>query len=610
MRVGSLILLMNLIFHLQAQPDRWQQKAVYTMDVALDVKTHRLTGKQKLEYTNNSPDELQRVFYHLYFNAFQPNSAMDIRSRTIADPDPRVKNRIFYLKEHEIGFQKVKWLKMNGKEVKFDHNETILEVTLTDPIKPKTTVVFEMEFEAQVPLQIRRCGRDNAEGIAYSMSQWYPKMCEYDYQGWHANPYIGREFYGVWGDFDVKITLDARYVVASTGYLQNPKDVGHGYNGTQKSKPDKNGNLTWHFKAPNVHDFTWAADPDYKHVIAQVSNGPEVHFFYQENNQTTHWQKLPEYTVKAIELMSKYFGKYPYNVYNVVQGGDGGMEYAMLTLITGHRSLESLVGVTCHELAHSWFQMVLGSNESLHAWMDEGFTEYATNKIVGELFNQKGDPQLDSYPTYFNLAKSGKEEPLSTHADHFKTNFAYSAAAYGKGAVFLHQLSYVIGQENLEKTMLAYFDAWKFKHPNPNDFIRIAEKVSGLELDWYIEYFVYTTKQIDYGIKTVIGIENETFVTIERIGDMIMPIDLVVELEDGSREEYYMPLDIMRGNKPQENKTLTRVVLDDWKWVVPTYTVKVPYPVTKVKQIIVDPSKRMADVNAENNVFEKNAFVK
>ncbi|GAB4333938.1 MAG: M1 family metallopeptidase [Flammeovirgaceae bacterium] len=592
-----------------AQPDRWQQKAIYTMEVDLDVKTHKFTGKQKLEYTNNSPDELKKVFYHLYFNAFQPNSEMDIRSRTIEDPDRRVGSRIFYLKENEIGIQKVKSLKMNGKDVKFEHAETILEVTLNESIKPKTTAIFEMEFEGQVPLQIRRSGRDNAEGIAYSMAQWYPKMAEYDYQGWHANPYIGREFYGVWGDFDVKITLDASYVVASTGYLQNPKEVGHGYYGKEKGKPNKDGKLTWHFKAPNVHDFTWAADPDYKHVIAQVPDGPEVHFFYQENQQTATWEKLPEYTVKAIQLMSKYFGKYPYNVYNVVQGGDGGMEYAMLTLITGHRNIESLVGVMTHELAHSWFQMVLGTNESLYAWMDEGFTEYATNKVTSELFGQQGDPQLESYPTYFNLAKSGKEEPLTTHADHFKSNYAYSMAAYGKGAVFLHQLSYIIGQENLDKTMLAYFDTWKFKHPNCLDFIRIAEKISGLELDWYIEYFVFTTKQIDYGIRNVISVDNNTYITFEKIGDMIMPLDFRVEFVDGAMQDYYIPLALLRGEKPQENKDIKREILPDWRWVIPTYTVSLPYSGAKIRRIIIDPTSRMADIDPSNNVFDASTFI-
>jgi len=217
---------------LNAQSDRWQQHALYDMDIDLDVETNRFTGTQEIKYTNNSPDELDRVYYHLYFNAFQPGSMMDERSRTIADPDKRVGDRISKLSEKEIGYQKVKSLTMNGKACKIYTEGTILEVDLPMAIKPGQTVKLEMEFEAQVPLQVRRTGRDSKEGIRYSMTQWYPKLCEYDYQGWHANPYVGREFYGIWGDFDVKITLDKKYMVGASGELQNKKKIGMGYTDT------------------------------------------------------------------------------------------------------------------------------------------------------------------------------------------------------------------------------------------------------------------------------------------------------------------------------------------------------------------------------------------
>ena len=194
----------------------------------MDVKTHRFDGSQKLIYTNNSPDTLNKVYYHLYFNAFQPGSMMDIRSLTIDDPDRRVGDRISKLTDDEIGFQRITSLKQNGKDLNYHTEGTILEVTLNEPILPGKKATFDMEFNAQVPLQVRRSGRDNAEGISYSMSQWYPKMVEYDYLGWHANPYIGREFHGVWGDFDVKITIDPAYTIGGTGYLQNANDIGHG----------------------------------------------------------------------------------------------------------------------------------------------------------------------------------------------------------------------------------------------------------------------------------------------------------------------------------------------------------------------------------------------
>ncbi|MFK7807228.1 MAG: hypothetical protein AB8F74_05430, partial [Saprospiraceae bacterium] len=178
--------------------DRWQQAVDYTMNIDMDVKKHQMKGTQKLVYTNNSPDELNKVFYHLYFNAFQPGSMMDVRNITLGDSDPRVGSRIGNLKDNEIGYHKITSLKQNGKDVSYEVVGTILEVTLNEPIKPNSNVTFDMEFNSQVPVQIRRSGRDNKEGISYSMSQWYPKLAEYDYQGWHANPYIGREFHAVW----------------------------------------------------------------------------------------------------------------------------------------------------------------------------------------------------------------------------------------------------------------------------------------------------------------------------------------------------------------------------------------------------------------------------
>ena len=176
-------------------------------EIDFDVENYQFTGKQVLKYTNNSPDTLNRVFYHLYFNAFQPGSMMDVRARTIFDPDPRIGDKIYHLKEDEIGYHKINKLEQDGKGTKFEVTGSILEVELAHPILPHSSSVFTMEFNSQVPRQIIRNGRDNHEGISLSMAQWYPKMAEYDIKGWHANPYVGREFHGVWGDYKVKIKI-------------------------------------------------------------------------------------------------------------------------------------------------------------------------------------------------------------------------------------------------------------------------------------------------------------------------------------------------------------------------------------------------------------------
>ncbi|MEM8568954.1 MAG: M1 family metallopeptidase, partial [Bacteroidota bacterium] len=563
--------------------------------------THQFTGDQKLIYTNNSPDTLTKVYYHLYFNAFQPGSMMDMRSLTIEDPDRRVGSRISQLSDDEIGFQHINSLKQDGKAVSYSTEGTILEVVLNQPILPGKKVTFDMNFTGQVPKQIRRSGRDNAEGISYSMSQWYPKLAEYDYMGWHTNPYIGREFHGVWGDFNIKITIDPTYTIGGTGYLQNADKIGHGYSSKEVSSTK---DLTWHFKAPNVIDFMWAADPDYAHTTAEVPNGPTLHFFYEKNEETEeNWGKLPETMVKAMEFMSLNFGKYPYDQYSFVQGGDGGMEYPMATLITGKRSFRSLVGVSVHEMIHSWYQGVLATNESLYSWMDEGFTSYATAVTMQYLFNpeSQANPHGGSRRGYSFMAQSGNEEPLTTHADHYKTNRSYGVNAYSKGAVFLDQLSYVIGQDTFMKGMRRYYNEWKFKHPTSIDFIRVMEKASGIQLDWYLEHFVYSTKQIDYSIKTVIGKEQVTYVTLERLGDMIMPIDLYVEYNDGSKEIFYIPLRIMRGAKGVEDTDLERVTKVAWPWTNPTYTVKLNRNINDIKVMEIDSSERMADQDRSNN---------
>ncbi|MBT8271736.1 MAG: M1 family metallopeptidase, partial [Bacteroidia bacterium] len=419
----------------------WQQRVNYKMDIDMDVNSYRYKGKQTLEYTNNSPDTLKQVFYHLYFNAFQPGSEMDVRSRSIADPDSRVGSRIFNLNPDEIGYIIVNSLKQDGNAVVYKTVGTILEVDLYGPVFPGQTVIFDMEFDAQVPVQIRRSGRNNKEGVALSMAQWYPKLAEYDFEGWHADPYIGREFHGVWGDFEVTLHIDKDYVVGGTGYLQNPNEVGHGYETGEVRRPSGD-KLTWHFIAPDVHDFTWAADPEYIHDRLQVPNGPMLHFFYQDDPDIVdNWKRLQPKTLELMNFFSSRIGKYPYQQYSVIQGGDGGMEYGMCTLITGGRDFGSLVSVTSHELAHSWFQFLLATNESKHEWMDEGFAGYisaqAKNKIMDQRFK---NPNSGSYDGYYQLVASGLEQPQSTHADRYKYNSAYGSAAYSKGAVFLAQL--------------------------------------------------------------------------------------------------------------------------------------------------------------------------
>lgn len=584
----------------------WQQEVDYKMDVQMDVKKYQYKGTQELKYTNNSPDTLNKVFYHLYFNAFQPGSEMDVRSRTIKDPDSRVTDRISKLSPSEIGYIKPHFLTQDGKNVDYTIRGTVMEVILEKAILPGESTTFNMEWDAQVPLQIRRSGRDSKEDVALTMTQWYPKIAEYDFEGWHADPYIAREFYSVWGNYDVTITIDAKYTIGGTGYLQNPAEVGHGYTAPgQKWMKPKKGKYTWHFLAPDVHDFAWGADPEFIHDTYPGPNGVTLHFFYKDNPEIKeNWKKLQPKTAALMEFFNEHVGPYPYEQYSVIQGGDGGMEYAMCTMITGEREFESLVGVTAHELAHSWFQFVLASNESRHPWMDEGFTVFISDEAMNHVMeNKKDNPHAGSYRSYNFIAGSDEELPMSTHADRYKTNRSYGVNAYSKGSVFLTQLGYIIGPENLSRTLKRFYSEFKFTHPTPTDFIRTAEKVSGFQLGWYLNDWARTTNTIDYGIKAVEADGEKTKITLERIGLMPMPIDLYVIYEDGTQELFYIPLRMMWGEKPNPFENLQRTVLEDWAWAYPTFSFDVENG-KKIKSIMIDASQRMADINPANNVWE------
>ncbi len=593
-----------LCIQANAQNASWQQRVEYKIDVDLNTENHQYKGKERLTYSNNSTEALSKVFFHLYFNAFQPGSAMDVRSRTISDPDSRVGDRISNLKVEEQGFLHIRSLKLDGKSQKFVENETILEVYLDKPIAPGSKVEFELDFEGQVPLQVRRSGRDNSEGIDYSMSQWYPKICEFDTHGWHPNPYIGREFYGVWGDFEVNITLEKKYIIGGTGVLQNAQEIGYGYaTDESKVKQTSGDRLIWKFKAQNVHDFVWAADPDFTHDKIQVPGGPVIHFIYQkEKDYNTAWKDMQPLMTKAFEFMSKNFGVYPYPQYTIIQGGDGGMEYPMATLITGNRKLPSLMGVSVHEAAHSWYQGVLATNESLYCWMDEGFTSFAAQETMDYLF-RSGMPtgHKSAYNGYFDIVREGKEEGLDTHADHYETNYAYGTAAYSKGEVYLAQLEYVVGTFNFRTGLLNYFNTFKFRHPDDYDFIHVLEKQSGMELDWYNEYFVNTIKTIDYSIAGITSDNKSTQVILQRKGEMPMPIDLEVKYKDGTYETFVIALDIMRNEKPADGYNGKWTIQKDWNWVEPIYTVDIKKPSSQIESITIDPSELMADVDRKNN---------
>ena len=602
----------------QAQDNHWQQQADYQMNVTMNVKNFQYKGVQKVTYINNSPDTLSTVFFHLYFNAFQPNSEMDANLQTLPDPDGRMatnvgtpqrpiyESRIAKLNPNEIGYLCVKKLTQDGVPATISHESTILKVTLPTPILPHSRTVLGLDFEGQVPVMIRRAGRNSPDGVALSMAQWYPKMVAYDHKGWHTTEYLGREFYGVWGNFDVKITLDKTYLVGASGVLQNPNEIGFGYEDKGVKVPTtKAATKTWHFIAERVHDFTWAADPQYVHDKHQLADGKTIHFIYKKYKDT--WKQIQEPMLKVFDYYNQLIGKYPWPQYSFIQGGDGGMEYAMCTLMVGGEKYERLVGTAAHELAHAWFQHLLATDEAAYPWMDEGFTSYIEYLAEHQILKTKktANPFDSAYKGYFGLVKSGFQEPTITHSDRFATNYAYSVTAYYKGLLFLTQLDYLMGNEALQKTLKRYYNEYAFKNPTPNDFIRIAEKVSGMQLQWFLNEFMETDHTADYAISKVEGKGNKTEVTLKRVGRLPLSIDLWVTDKAGNIRYVYVPLRMTYAEKPNTYPAYPRTVLPAWGWGNPTYTFTLDMPLEDIKSITLDPENKSVDTDKENNSFSK-----
>jgi aminopeptidase N len=257
-----------------------------------------------------------------------------------------------------------------------------------------------------------------------------------------------------------------------------------------------------------------------------------------------------------------------------------------------------------HEWCHSWYQMMLGTNENLYAWMDEGFTDYAEARVLAWLHKADFFEGAAEYDQYYFLARSPFDEPMSTHANYYRTNLAYNTNAYYKGAVFLRQLGYIVGEPAIDKILMAYYQQWRFKHPTPNDFVRIAEKTSGMQLQWYKEYMMNTTKTINYSIDSLWEMNGVTKVRLQNIGQMPMPLDVKFSFKDGSSEWHYIPLSLQFGEKPAENFQTPRIVYEEWKWTHATYEIQTKKKLTDIVSIEIDPTQRLADTDRKNNRLE------
>ena len=608
-----LFILFSFIFSLSSaqQNAYYQQSAKYKMDIDVDAENFTYQGKQTLTYTNNSPDELKVVYFHLYWNAFKAGSMMDQRvGGQGKNGDSRLQkdgiSRLASIPKTEEGAQNIHWIKQNGKDLKFEIQETIMKVELATPIKPNSSTTFTMDWDAVIPMQIRRSGRNNREGIDMTVTQWYPKIAEYDYDGWATFDYVGREFHAPFSDFEVNIRIDKNYVIGAGGILENPLEV-KGYDEKATIKTDDKNKATWKWSAKNMLDFAWAADKDYTVENFTVLDRPKVYYVYQKSDKTKLWSDSKPYITQFFQLMNATFGRYTYPTYSFIQGGDGGMEYGMCTMILGEaNSLEGLLGLMVHEGGHSWNQQIMAYNESMRPWMDEGFTSYYENLVMHQILPPKvatANPFVGTLNAYRNFVKRGIEEPAVWFGDHHDNGGAYSFASYVKGELFLVQLGYIMGEQNLSVTMKEFYNTWKLKHPTDRDLMHIAQKVSGMDLKWFQNYWINTTKTIDYGIKDVKYDANSTTVTLVNNGNIPMPIDFSILTKDKKVINYQIPLNMTHVWKKKDIYG-DFTTLNYWPWTQKEYTFTIPYNKSQISTLGIDFSQRLADVNMADNMVE------
>jgi hypothetical protein len=590
-------------------PDYWQQRVDYVIRASLDTVEQRVTGEERITYTNNSPDTLRYLWLQLEQNLF--NSAS--RGSRIFDRHSRFGTRgaeggVTLTKVAQPALPAVRG-RPAQPAVKLKHvvNGTMMRVDLARPLPPRGRQVLDIAWSFPFGPNSNRMGIELIDGsYVYEVAQWYPRLAVYDdVGGWNTEQYLGQgEFYLEYGSFDVSLTVPANMVVAATGKLRNPTQV---LTATQRSRlarargsdstvvirgldeigdpgsrpPSASGTLTWKFSADSVRDFAWAAARHFVWDAARANDGKTLAMSFYPPSAEPVWNQSTQYIRFAIENYSSWY-PYPYPVAINVNGIEGGMEYPMIVFCRNRTDPAALFSVTDHEIGHTWFPMIVGSNERLHAWLDEGtntfMNYYNWNKKYPGKYNRRGDPGL-----YIPLAVSGKEEPIMTPADRIRGSLSVTSYTKpGLGLILLRDR--IIGRDRFDPAFRQYIDRWAYKHPTPADFFRSIEDGVGEDLSWFWRSWFYTTEVLDQAVDSVV-IANDTagagsLVYLRNAGPMPMPVELDLTMDDGSKELVSLPVEVWYAGH--------------------SYTALIPGP-RKVVGVTIDPKSYYPDIRRENN---------
>ena len=600
----------------------WQQDIYYNIKATVDEETDIITATEQLTYTNNSPDELDVVYFHLYQNAFQPDSYLDeLQSQNGENP------KYGKYESRKLGTI-IDKMTVNGINVITELDNTILKVYLPTTLKPNMSITFDIKFKTYFDDGDvrRRMAIFNSWGYKhYNGVHWYPRICVYDAKfGWTRDQHLGKEFYGNFGAYDVELNFSSDFVVEATGFLLNreevlPKelreklDIKNFKDKPWKSSPSvitpykKGERKIWKFHAENVHDFAFTADPTYR--IGEAWWKDKVCYSLAQEPHASRWQNAAEYAAKCIQVFSEDFGMYTYHKMIVADARDG-MEYPMLTLDGGEDP--EYRDLLVHEIGHNWFFGQVGNNETYRALLDEGFTQFltawglikidgdyvvenkATNKYKAHFEKPTKAIDEEIYFAYINDATKYRDPVISTHSDHFDGALGHGGGyrhVYYKTAAMLYNLQYVLGDELFLDAMKHYFATWKIAHPYNEDFRNSIIQYTKVDLNWFFDQWLETTKRIDYSVKA-----KDNVVTFNRKSGMQMPIDFRVIAKNGDTHDYHIP------NNWFIKKTDATVLAKwhGWDLLHPEYSTTIDVP-SGIAEVIIDPTNRLADAYMPDN---------
>ncbi|HEY7481046.1 MAG TPA: M1 family metallopeptidase [Gemmatimonadales bacterium] len=589
--------------------DYWQQRVDYTIRATLDTSSRRLRGEERIAYTNNSPDTLRYLWLQLDQNRFTSQSRgsrMFSQRERYGAAAEEGGVRILKVAQPAVTAGRGR-AASPAVPLSYQVNGTVMRVDLARPIPPKARQLLDISWSFPFGPNRNRMGIEEIDGgVTYEVAQWYPRLAVYDdIRGWNTEQYYGQgEFYLEYGSFDVSVTVPADMIVAATGTLRNPADV---LTATQRARlaqartsastvvirgRDEVGDpalrpasefatRTWRFTADSVRDFAWAASRTFIWDAVGVNGGKTLAMSFYPPSTEPLWKDATQYAKVAIENYSSQWAPYPYPTANNVRGSEGGMEYPMIVFCNRPTS-ETLYSVTDHEFGHTWFPMVVGSNERRYQWMDEGFNEFINYYNWIKRFGLPPEHR-GSIRDYLTMATSGQERPVMTFADQLPDRFV-SPAAYDKPALALRLLrEEVVGPERFDPAFKEYFRRWAYKHPAPADFFRTIEDGVGEDLSWFWRAWLFTTAQLDQAVDSIVladsaGVESRIY--LRNAGGIPMPVNLELRMDDGSTQRLRLPVEIWFGGN--------------------RYLAIVPGP-KKVNGVSVDPEAKYPDVRRENN---------